>query len=325
MLTGATGFVGRPVAHSLHALGHSLIALVRGPDPQARLDRAKIPASAVGGDLDDTASLHAAVAGADTVVHLAAVVDPALQANALRVLLVNRDLTMELARVAECEGVRRFVFVSSIAAMGFWSGLATATSACRPTTPYGRAKREAELALLAMARPGFEVVILRPPTVYGPGEAYNFLSLVRSVASGVFRLIGSGANRFPLATTENVARAITAAVAGTLPAGVHLVADREPYSLARVHAAIEVALGKRRTRITLPPGAARVAGAVNEALHRLSPSVPVMLTRARVRTLTVDQHFDVAPLLESGVALDAPLEDWVTLTVRDYERRGVLG
>jgi UDP-glucose 4-epimerase len=324
LITGATGFIGREVARSLNERGHALHALVRGPGAQARLDRGGIPGRAFPGALDDEDAVHAAIAGTDTVVHLAAVVDPILQRDRLTVFLVNRDLTVELARIAEAEGVRRFVFVSSIAAMGFWSGLATSTSQCRPGTPYGSAKREAELALLAMAHRDFEVVIVRPPTVYGPGEAYNFLEWVRSIYRGVFRVVGSGANRFPLATTRNVARTLAAAVERVLAPGVYLVADREAYTMARVHQAIQTALGQRHGGLRIPVRAARLAGAANETLRRLSPSVPNVLTRARVRTLTVDQYFDVEPLLARGVELDAPLEEWVALTVRDYVRRGVL-
>jgi len=237
---------------------------------------------------------------------------------------VNRDLTVELGRAARDAGVRRFVFMSSIAAMGFWSGLATAESACHPETPYGRAKRDAEIAVLELERPRFGVVVLRPPTVYGPGEAYNFLAWVRAVDRGLFRIIGTGEIRFPLATTENVVRATVAAVDGALAPGIYLVADREPYTTNRIHHAILRALGRERGRIHLPIEAATLAGFANERLHRWIPRVPLVLTRARVRTLTVDQWFDLGPLLRHGVELDAPLEEWVELTVRDYARRGLI-
>ena len=268
--------------------------------------------------------MRAAIADAEVVVHLAALVDPALQSDAAAVFRVNRDLTLSLAAIAESAGVRRFVFVSSIAAMGFWSGIATPASECHPETPYGRAKRDAELELLRRARPGFDVFVLRPPTVYGPGEAYNFLAWVRAVDRGVFRVIGSGENRFPLATTENVARGLVAAAEGALAPGVHLVADREAYSVARIDAAIRGALGKPLTRLRIPVCVAALAGFVNEQLHRSLPGLPIVLTRARVRTLTVDQHFDLGALLRSGVELDAPLEDWVRRTVASYRQRGLI-
>jgi UDP-glucose 4-epimerase len=256
----------------------------------------------------------------DAVVHAAAVVDPALAAQEDLVMRVNRDSAVALGELARAARVRRFVFVSSIAAMGFWSGTATSESACRPVTTYGKAKLEAERRLLELAAPDFDVIVLRLPTVYGPGERYNFLAWASAVDRGVFRLIGNGRNVMPLCTTRNAARAARGAVVGLLPSGVYLVADAEQYSVARIHRALCSALGKRTPRLRLPRTVAFVAGALNQAAAARIPSVPLLLTPARVRTLTVNQPFDVRPLLRAGIELDAPLEEWVGLTVAEYRR-----
>jgi nucleoside-diphosphate-sugar epimerase len=238
---------------------------------------------------------------------------------------LNYHATLELAERARAAGARRFVFMSSISAMGFWSGRATAESRCRPVSAYGWAKLQAEERLKELARPGFDVVVLRPPTVYGPGERYNFLSWVRAVERGVFRVIGSGRNVFPLCSSDNLARVVTAAAQGQLGAGTYLVADSEPYSVDRVHRAIAAALGRPPARLRLPRPAAVVAGACNELAARVLPRVPVLLTRARVATLTADQPFDVTPLVASGIRLDSRLEQTVAETVDDYRARGLLG
>jgi nucleoside-diphosphate-sugar epimerase len=324
-ITGATGFVGSEVARAASRAGHDVVCLVRGEAPEERLARAGVRARVVPGDLADAAAIARLIAGAHGVVHLAAVVDPALQHDERAVTHVNRDLAVALARAARDAGARWFVFVSSIAAMGFWSGVATGRSPCRPETAYGRTKRDAEDAILALNTPDFGAIALRPPTVYGPGESYNFLSWVRAVDRGVFRLIGSGGNHFPLSTSENVGRAAVAAASGALSPGAYVVADGEAYTLQRIHRAILAALGLPEPRLSLPVAAARVAGALNEAVHFAVPAVPLLLSRARVRTLTVDQRFDVEPLLRRGVALDAPLEDWVRRTVEDQRARGLLG
>ena len=150
----------------------------------------------------------------------------------------------------------------------------------------------------------------------------SFLSLTQAVARGVFRIIGSGRNVMPLCTKENVARASVAAAEGSVPRGVHLVADDAHYSMARIHAALASALGVRRPRLHIPYRAALVAGAANEVLHRFG--APLVLSRGRVRTLTVDQPFDVSSLRAAGVALDAPLEREVARTVEEYRSAGVL-
>jgi nucleoside-diphosphate-sugar epimerase len=325
LVTGATGFIGKEVARALTAAGSRVRALVRGHDAASRVAALGIPALAHRGDLDDAASLATAVQGMDAVVHLAAIVDPALKANAPAVFRVNAERTVELARLARDAGIPRFVFVSSIAAVGFHAGVTTAETPCSPATPYGRSKREAELRVQALARPGFDVTVLRPPTVYGPGEAYNFLTWVRAIDGGLFRVIGSGENHFPLATTANVARAAVAAALGRLPAAIYMVADREPYTMNRIDSAIRRALGRAPNPFRIPALVAATAAGLNDALHRAAPRLPLVLGRDRLRTLTVDQRFHVEPLIAAGVGLDAPLEEWVELTVGDYRRRGLVG
>lgn len=324
LVTGATGFIGREVTARLSGRAHSLALLVRGPRAEQRIAAMGLSGSVIEGDLEDAHALDRAVHGIDAVVHLAAIVSPALQRDTGSVRRVNRDGAVMLARAAQRAGARRFVFVSSIAAMGFFSGVATKDSICRPVTDYGRAKLEAERALLEMRASAFDVIVLRPPTVYGPGESYNFLEWVRAIHRGMFRVIGHGNNRFPLATTENVARAACAAAEGQLPGDVYLVADREPYSVKRIHDAVLATLGKRRPMLRIPHPLALGAALVNEGLRSIAPQVPAVLTRARVNTLTVDQRFDLTLLIQAGVPLDAPLEKWVALTIRDYERRRVL-
>src|SRR5262249_26024709 len=161
-------------------------------------------------------------------------------------------------------------------------------------------KREAELGVLSLAGPGFDVTVLRPPTVYGPGEAYNFLAWVRAVASGLFRVIGHGENHFPLATTANVARAASAAALGRLPTRIYMVGDREAYTMNRIDAAIRRALGRAPSRLRVPIVLATAGAALNDALHRATPRFPLVLGPARLRTLTVDQRFCVEPLLSAG-------------------------
>lgn len=324
LVTGATGFIGGEVVRELARHGHEVVAFVRDPAKARRLGVSGDRIRTAVGDLADRASLETALVDCDAVVHLGALVDPALVSSEADVVRVNRDLAVELGELARAARVRRFVFASSIAAMGFWSGMATSESPCRPVSAYGRSKLEAERGLSALARPDFDVVVLRLPTVYGPGERYNFLELTRAVDRGVFRLIGDGRNVMPLCTTENAARTARGAVEGRLRCGVYLVADAEPYSMARIHRALCSALGKRRPRVRLPKPLALVAGALNQALAARVPAVPSLLTPARVRTLTVDQPFDVRPLLGAGIALDARLEHWVRSTVEDYRRRGEL-
>lgn len=315
-LTGATGFVGGSVLAALLDAGHSVRALVRSPAAAGRLAAQGV--DTIIGDILEPCRVD----GVDAVVHLAAMVDPALFGDARELDAVNRDAAISLADRAQDAGVRTFVFLSSIAAVGFHDEVVTASTPCRPQTPYGRAKRDVEVALRARISPTFCPVILRPPTIIGPGERYNFLGWVRATSRGIFRPIGSGENTFPLVSLTNVARAILASVDGSVPAGVHPLADPARYSVRRIYRAICSALDVRPAQLNIPRPVADLIATLNDALVPLG--VPQVLGRARVRTMTVDQPFDVGSLLAAGVPLVACLEEQVRITVEDQLRRGLV-
>ena len=315
-LTGATGFVGTGVLDAMLAEGHDVRALVRTCTAAERLRARGI--DAVVGVVRQPLALE----GFDAVVHLAAVVDPALLGDEREVDAVNRAAAIALADRARDAGVKTFVFTSSIAAVGFHDEVVTATTPYRPVTPYGRAKRDVEEALRDRITPSFRPVILRPPTIIGPGERYNFLGWVRATARGVFRPIGSGDNTFPLVSLRNTVRAILASVDGRVPAGIHPLADPVRYSVRRIHRAICAALGVKPARLGIPRPVAQAIAVVNDTLAPLG--VPQILGRARVRTLTVDQPFDVGSLLAAGTPLSACLEEEVRITVEDHRRRGLI-
>jgi nucleoside-diphosphate-sugar epimerase len=323
LVTGATGFIGPSVLRQLAGV-YTTAALVRGKDPEERVNRTAVGTEVCRGDLLDRSSLVNAVRGVEAVVHLAALVGGSACEESNLVTAVNRDATLELARLARAAGARRFVFISSIAAMGMRSGLATGTTPCRPTDHYGRMKLEAERGLQQLASETFQVMVLRPPTVYGPGERENFLRLVLAIQRGIYRIIGDGQNVFPLCTAENVGRAARAAVDGRLAPGIHLVADAEGYTMLRIVDAIARALRMRPPRLQIPVVVARLFGLLNEIACRCVPRVPKLLDRQRVTTLSAHQPFDIEPLLRAGVPLDAPLESCVAATIADYVRRGLV-
>lgn len=315
-LTGATGFIGRGTLGALLAEGHRVSALVRSPLAARTL--AERGVEIVSGDLSRAHPLD----GVDAVVHLAAAVDPREQHDDVHVRAVVHDETLRLADRARAARVPIFVFTSSIAAVGFHDGVVTAETPRRPVTTYGRAKADAEIALISRMSSDFQPIVLRPPTVHGPGERYNFLGWVRAVSRGLFRPIGKGDNVFPLVSSANVARAIVASVAGKVPAGVHPLADRERYGVARIHRAIASALSMSPPRWSIPRPVAAAFARVNDALAPFG--APLILGRARLRTLTADQPFDVTSLLSAGVPLTANLEDDVRETVAEQRRAGLV-
>ena len=172
-LTGATGFVGSHVAQAYAAAGAELRLLSRATSNKTALEG--LAAEVVIGDLRKPESLRTAVRGCDAMVHVAAdyrlwVKDP----NAM--YAANVDGTRELLRIAWEEGVRKVVYTSSVATMGFKSDLTIVDE----TTPvslkdmighYKRSKFLAEQEAIAAAKAGQHVIILNPTTPIGPGDA----------------------------------------------------------------------------------------------------------------------------------------------------------
>ncbi|WP_234968842.1 NAD-dependent epimerase/dehydratase family protein [Thiomicrospira sp. ALE5] len=206
-LTGATGFVGSALLQRFVADGIEVTALVRNelvelPDGVEKVVGdlagdcrvAGAPRNdVVNGPRDDVGnSLALTLKDCDVVVHAAArahimrdeVADPLAEYRR-----VNRDATLALARLATQAGVKRFVFVSSVKVNGEITrpGDAFVSEITQtPIDPYGLSKYEAEQGLLAMAKEtGVEVVITRPPLVYGANAPCNFGSLVKWVKKGV--------------------------------------------------------------------------------------------------------------------------------------------
>jgi nucleoside-diphosphate-sugar epimerase len=178
-VTGANGFVGRALVRQLAANSHQLLAYVRQPGVFVRIDRVTTVAAP---ELDlhsDWQFRHEL--GVDVLVHLAArvhVMQDAFADPLTEFRKVNVAGTENLARQAAKAGVKRFVFLSSIKVNGEFTEAGqpfTADDVPAPEDPYGISKHEAERLLLQIAaETGMEVVIIRPPLVYGPCVKANF-------------------------------------------------------------------------------------------------------------------------------------------------------
>ncbi|HVJ09896.1 MAG TPA: hopanoid-associated sugar epimerase [Acidisarcina sp.] len=171
-VTGATGFVGSHVAHQLAAQGATLRLLVRKTSRLENLEG--IPAETVVGDLRDVAALRSAVSGCDALMHVAA--DYRLWVRDPKAMYaVNVDGTRDLLRLAREEGVRRAVYTSSVATMGFKTD-GTIVDERTPVSlddmigPYKRSKYLAEQEAIQAAQAGQDVIILNPTTPIGAND-----------------------------------------------------------------------------------------------------------------------------------------------------------
>ncbi len=281
LVTGASGFVGRELCRRLVGLGHRVAGAGR---PAARLPEGVEHRRVAG--LSPATDWSAAVAGMESVVHLAARVhvmhddatDPLAEFRA-----ANVAGTLRLAEQAAAAGVRHLVFMSSIKANGEEThGLAFGPDDAAPIDPYGISKLEAERGLAAIAgRSGLAVTVLRPPLVYGPGVKGNFRTLIKAVDRGMPLPLGAVINRRALIGLGNLADAVRACLETPPPTGgfrVFTLCDAETVSTPTLIRLLAAALGRRALLPPVPVGLLRLAGRLGgrtEMIQRLTASLEV--------------------------------------------------
>lgn len=285
VVTGATGFVGTALLECLVARGGARVRAV------VRRSSSLLPpsvAQVVAGDIDDHTEWTDALTGVDVVVHLAA------RAHVMRDLAAdplaefrrtNVSGSMRLAERAARAGVRRFVYLSSIKVNGE-GGTYSESDLPAPEDPYGVSKSEAEAGLLAIAaRTGMELVIIRPPLVYGPGGKGNFRSLIDIVKRGIPLPLGAIHNRRSLVALGNLVDFIITCIEHPAAANeTFLVSDGEDLSTTSLIQRLARAMG-RSARLISVPLPLLSAGAMllgrRAVARRLLGSLQVDISKAR--------------------------------------------
>jgi nucleoside-diphosphate-sugar epimerase len=196
----------------------------------------------------------------DVVIHSAAISNTSSFNDVAQVHKVNFEQTIALAKQAICSGVKRFVFLSSIKVNGEMTRKGQTFSAADrfiPDDPYGLSKYEAEKGLLELAKNSdMEVVIIRPPLVYGPGAKGNFASLVRLVKKGIPLPFGAVNNKRSMIAIENLVDFISLCADRTRSPEaanqVFVVSDDEDVSTTQLLQKIAKAYGKKQWLIPVP-------------------------------------------------------------------------
>ena len=287
LVTGANGFVGRGVVDALLKSSFRVRAVVRRSGRASSLVGHEVAI----GDIGPDTCWEDALIGVNRVVHLAArvhvmhdsVTDPLAEFRK-----VNVAGTERLAREAARAGVRRFIYVSSIKVNGEQAsgpypsqiastqippmfppllkggtlGAFSEGDEPNPQDPYAVSKWEAEQALHRVAQEtGLEVVIVRPPLVYGPGVGANFLRLLGFVRKGVPLPFGLIKNQRSLVYVGNLVDAIIACLEHPAAAGqTYLVSDGDDVSTPELIRRIAISLGRPARLLPVPSALLRFAG-----------------------------------------------------------------
>ncbi len=283
LVTGASGFVGRALCPALARRGWQVRAALRS---QARLPEGCEPC--ILGDIGPGTDWTEALEGVDAVAHLAArvhVMRDRAEDPLAAFRRTNVEGTLRLARAAARAGVGRFMFLSSVKALGGANpnGPLTDASPPHPEDPYGISKCEAEAGLRQIASQlQLEVVILRPPMVYGPGVKGNFRALLKLVDRRVPLPLKAVANRRSLLGLGNLIDAIGLGLSHpAAPGGAFLLCDGEDLSTAELVRRLGTALGRRTALFPVPASLLKLgAGCVGRAAE----------ARRLLGSLTVDDR-----------------------------------
>ena len=323
LVTGAAGLLGSHLAELALERGDTVRLFVRPGEDVGWLVSAG--AEVCRGDLTDRASLEAAVAGTDLVLHCAARMGP--WGPWPEYDLVNIQGPKILTELAMTAGVQRIVHVSSIDVQGLVVGDGVdETGPMGPERdPYCTSKRAGDLEVQRLIREkGAPATIVRPGLIYGPRDTHSFARFVRLVEEGKMVIIGSGKNLLPLVYVRDAARGILLAAAAPQAVGkIYLVLNDELVTQSDYFNTIAKELGVPPPKWHVPYRLADGLGAVSELVgHLTARKQPPPLMRFGLKQMAGQNRFVITRARkELGFSPEVNLAEGIRLGVAWYRQR----
>jgi nucleoside-diphosphate-sugar epimerase len=297
-VTGGTGFIASHLIPVLVGARYDVVCTIEPTELDMVSGVRVFPV-----DISKGEGISEVFSGANAVVHLAArnhILHEKAKDPLAEYRKVNVDGTRNVIRAASGLGIKLFVHLSSVKAMGEESkSILDEERPCAPKTPYGISKLESEEVVRAEAtRTGMRAVILRLPMVYGPRNKGNFLRMIRWADKGLPFPLFQPDNLRSMVYVENVVAGIMAVLKNP-PTGVptYIVKDKEDYSTRTVYSAICRALGKSPRFLPIPAMAVRLGGMLSEDFRKVASSF-------RVSSAKIEKEIGFFPphSFEEGIA-----------------------
>ncbi len=295
LVTGATGLVGRYFSRRAVDAGYRVQAMVRPNSDRSVLTG--VPVEFVEGNLADSETLPAAVAGADVIVHTAAHVGdwgPAEDYRAINVVALEHILT-----AAQRTGrLRRWIQISSLGVYPARHHYGTDESVSPDLTGldgYTRTKAEAELVIQRHVQEfGLKAVILRPGFIYGPGDRHALPRIVEKIKSGKMRFLGRGDRLLNNTSVENLCDAIMLAVEKPdIDGEIFNVRDERLVTREEFINTVADYLGRPHPK-HVPEWLGRLLVVPMEAFaRRRGQKTPPTLTQAQIKFMTLNLDYSI--------------------------------
>jgi nucleoside-diphosphate-sugar epimerase len=328
LITGATGFIGTNLSLHYAQMGHQVVGVSKEATHAERENAADLKQAGVEllkGSITDEALLRQAVHDVDLVFHIAAAMR---EANIPDQVFweVNVDATRRLLELSKDQGVSRFIYCSSIGAMG-WSiqKPANEESPCKPEDIYQITKKAAEeLCLEYHKTHKYPVVIIRPADVYGPRDR-RLLKLFKGIQKGRFMMIGSGKNEHHMVHVNDLVAAFSLAATVKEAVGqIFIVAEDCPVQLNRLVEIVAEETGGSLPKFSAPLLPVQAAAVVVEGICKPLGLQPPLYPR-RVDFFRTDYSFDTSKAKQVlGYKPQFDIRHGVRDTLKWYEQRGMI-
>lgn len=295
LVTGGTGYIGEYFVPTLLEKGHEVRLLVRNREKAYKIfgDRCEYFV----GDVTDAGSIAGCCEGIDIVYHMVAKVGNELpsQETIKAFRLVNVTGTKNMIADAKKYNVKRFIYISSIAAMGIVTGEINEKSKCSPYLPYELTKWEAERVLLKEYKEnGFPCIILRPTKIYGVGEhEYSNLLYAKLCKKGFFPLIGSTKGYNSNIYVTDFIKALQLAGKNGRFGEIYIITAEKSIDLRSIAKIISRVLDKKVRFIYVPKVLMLFAAFIIEHLWILVKKRPP-ITKKNIKNLSNDRLYNIS-------------------------------
>ena len=317
LITGATGFIGSHLIDELLKKKEKVRILARKTSRTEKIENPDV--EIFYGSLEDINSLTKATKDIETVYHLAAMLgSPEITYNQL--YEVNVKGIENLIKACTKNKVKRFVLISSVAAMGPAKHMADETTKCNPKTDYDKSKYFAELAV---KKSNLNWTIIRPTMVYGPGEIKNKAKMFRLIQKRYFFIIGNGMNLMSFVYVDNLIKGIV--LAGESKNAInqtYIISDKRTYTMNEF---VETIAKNENVRmpVHLPVFIAYISALFFRILSVFK--IPQLLSKDRIKNLTMNHSFDISKAIkELKYDPKISLDEGVKRTVQWYKEKRIL-